>query len=141
MSRFRNRHWRPTRTAGIFPALIRRYTVRRLTWRYSRTSSVVRNVSSIMRSAPRRRHRWKLDREDRAALGVITSGNVTAVLLHDAVGDREPQPGAFADFLGRVKRLEQPAQRFVGNAGAGVAHGCDDAAILRGRRDLDSPAV
>ena len=52
MSRLRKRHWRPTRTAGIFPALISRYTVRRLTWRYSRTSSVVRNVSSIMRQRP-----------------------------------------------------------------------------------------
>ena len=31
ISRFRNRHCRPTRTAGIFPALISRYTVRRLT--------------------------------------------------------------------------------------------------------------
>ena len=51
MSRLRNRHWRPTRTAGILPALISRYTVRRLTWRYSRTSSVVRNVSSIIASA------------------------------------------------------------------------------------------
>ena len=47
MSRLRKRHWRPTRTAGILPALISRYTVRKLTWRYSSTSSVVRNVSSI----------------------------------------------------------------------------------------------
>ena len=41
MSVFRNRHCRPTRTAGILPALMSQYTVRRLTWRYWRTSSVV----------------------------------------------------------------------------------------------------
>src|SRR5437773_10695763 len=87
MSRLRNRHCRPTRTAGIFPALISRYTVRRLTWRYSRTSSVVRNVSSIMRQRPDRRRGRQFDGEHGTPFGVVGGDDLAAVLLHDAVSD------------------------------------------------------
>ena len=87
MSRLRNRHCRPTRTAGILPALISRYTVRRLTWRYSRTSSVVRNVSSIMLQRPGDGATRQLDGEHGAALRMVRGDDLAAVLLHDAVGD------------------------------------------------------
>src|SRR5471030_504473 len=120
MSRLRNRHWRPTRTAGIFPALISRYTVRRLTWRYSRTSSVVRNVSSIMLQRPADGD-GQLDGEHGAPVWMVAGDDLAAVLLDDPVGDRQSEPGALADFLGRVKRFEDPRQRVFGNADAGVA--------------------
>src|SRR5712671_5441421 len=103
MSRLRNRHWRPTRTAGIFPALIRRYTVRRLTCRYSRTTSVVRNVSSIMRQRPDWRRGRQFDGEHRAAFGVIGGNDLAAVLLHDAVGDGQAKTSAFSNFLRRIE--------------------------------------
>src|SRR5438045_3007011 len=97
MSRLRKRHWRPTRTAGILPALISRYTVRRLTWRYSRTSSVVRNVSSIIDSCPphslQELHR-QFNGEQGTALGVVGGDNLPAVILDDPVRDRQAQPGA-----------------------------------------------
>src|SRR5205085_3756419 len=113
MSRLRNRHWRPTRTAGILPALISRYTVRRLTWRYSRTSSVVRNVSSIIdrvqtpeRPEPRQIlhgiHR-ELHAQHGAAVGMVGGDNLAAVILDDPVGDRQAEPGAFADLFRRVE--------------------------------------
>src|SRR6185295_913014 len=103
MSRLRNRHCRPTRTAGIFPALISRYTVRRLTCRYSRTSSVVRKVSSIMRacSVVMRRFRtdWQLNRENSPTLRVVGGRKVASVLLNDAVRDGQPETRAFPDVL------------------------------------------
>src|SRR2546421_11808961 len=103
MSRLRKRHCRPTRTAGILPALISRYTVRRFTWRYSRTSSVVRNVSSIIASASWGRRDRQFDREDRAAFGMIGGADLAPVILHDAVRDRQSQAGAFSDLLRRVE--------------------------------------
>src|SRR5438128_7178772 len=125
MSRLRNRHCRPTRTAGIFPALISRYTVRRFTWRYSRTSSVVRNVSSIMHGRPGHPDR-QLDGEHGATVRMVGGDDLTAVFLHDAVRDGQSEPGALADFLGGVERLEDARQRVLGNTDAGVAHRRDD---------------
>src|SRR5258705_13677844 len=127
MSRLRKRHWRPTRTAGIFPALISRYTVRRLTWRYSRTSSVVRNVSSIMRQRPDRRRSRQFDGEHGAPIGVVGGDDLPAVFLDDAVGDGQSQARAFANFLRRIKRFENARQGALGNPHAGIMHGRDDA--------------
>src|SRR5436190_12710985 len=117
MSRLRKRHWRPTRTAGILPALISRYTVRRLTWRYSRTSSVVRKVSSIMRL-----HR-QFDGKDGAAVGMVGGDNLPAMILDDPVCDRQAQPGAFADFFRRVERLKNVREHLGREAAARVADG------------------
>src|SRR4029077_20636747 len=99
MLRLRRRTWRQTRTAGILPALISRYTVRRLTCRYSRTSSVVRNVSSIMRSLSRLHGQF--DGEDRSALWVVAGDDVAAMFLHNPVRNRQSQPRPLADFLRR----------------------------------------
>src|SRR5712671_5926596 len=114
MSRLRKRHCRPTRTAGIFPALISRYTVRRLTWRYSRTSSVVRNVSSIIDSCPALHFlqglHWQFDGEHGAAPGIVGGDNLPAVILDDPVRNGQAQPGAFADLFRRVERLENVRQ-------------------------------
>src|SRR5712692_7450866 len=91
MSRLRNRHCRPTRTAGIFPALISRYTVRRLTWRYSRTSSVVRNVSSIIRQGPWHLRDRQFDGEHGATVRMVGGDDLAAMLLHDAVRDGQSE--------------------------------------------------
>src|SRR4029077_17449224 len=92
-ARVGTRHGRPTRTAGILPALISRYTVRRLTWRYSRTSSVVRNVSSIIDWCPpvaflTGLHR-QFDGKHGAASWVVGGDNLSAVVLDDPVRDRQ----------------------------------------------------
>ena len=126
MSRLRNRHWRPTRTAGILPALISRYTVRRLTWRYSRTSSVVRNVSSIMRQRPGDGAIGNSTVNTAPPSAMIGGDDLAAMLLHDAVRDGQAEAGAFADFLGRVERLENARQRVLGNADAGIANRRDN---------------
>src|SRR6185503_4625225 len=130
MSRLRKRHWRPTRTAGILPALISRYTVRRLTWRYSRTSSVVRNVSSIIDWCPTLHsscglHR-QFDGENGAAPGMVGGDNLPAVILDDPVRDRQAQPGAFADFFRRVERLENVRQHVGREAAPRVPDRRDD---------------
>src|SRR5262249_46920160 len=149
MSRLRNRHWRPTRTAGILPALIRRYTARRLTCRYSRTSSVVRNVSSITSaSLLRGSHGRQLDGEDRTTVAVVRRHNLAPVFLGDPVRDRQAQTGSLAHFLGRIERLEETREGVGRNPAAGVPHARDhplargrhggrqlDAAPLAGRRD------
>ena len=44
-----------------------------------------------------------------------------AVLLHDAVGDRQAEAGALADRLGREERIVDARQVLGRNAGAGVA--------------------
>src|SRR3954466_14083817 len=88
ISRLRNRHCRPTRTAGILPALISRYTVRRLTWRYSRTSSVVRKVSSIIDQCPLHGLHRQFNGEHGAAVGMVGGDDLPAVILDDAVCDR-----------------------------------------------------
>src|SRR4051812_39793503 len=126
MSRLRNRHCRPTRTAGILPALISRYTVRRLTCRYSSTSSVVRNVSSIMLQRPGRCDR-QFNGEHGPALRMVCGEDLAAVLLHDAVRDGQPEPRSLADLFRRVERLEDARQRVLGDADAGVAQRRDDA--------------
>src|SRR5262245_29069875 len=114
MSRFRKRHCRPTRTAGILPALIRRYTVRRLTRRYSSTCSVVRNVSSVMIAVPSCQE-GQIHGHDRSAGGVIRRGDDAAVILDDAIGDGHAEAGPLADVLRRVERLEDTRERFVAN--------------------------
>jgi len=52
---------------------------------------------------------------------MVGGDDVPAMILHDAVGDRQPEARALSDFLRRVKRLEDVRQRRLGNAGSGVA--------------------
>ena len=61
------------------------------------------------------------------------------MLLHDAVGNREPQAGAAPHGLGREERLEDVRQRVRRDAGAVVDHlGVHLAAVagnVRGHHD------
>src|SRR5262249_24714153 len=52
------------------------------------------------------RNTRQLDLNNRSALRIVVSGDVAAVLLHDAVADTEPQSRAFAHTLGGVERIE-----------------------------------
>ena len=49
---------------------------------------------------PRRRCGRDLDGEYRSAEVVVRRDDVSAVLLHDAVGNGQPESGAFSDVLG-----------------------------------------
>ena len=77
---------------------------------FGRQKRFVNHVVSVL--AGRRRDR-QFDGEDRAAVRMVGGDDLPAVLLHDAVGDRQPEPGALADFLRRVERLENPRQRVL----------------------------
>src|SRR6476646_10330189 len=136
MSRLRKRHWRPTRTAGILPALIRRYTVRRLTCRYARTSSVVRKVSSIMLIRDRQFHG-----EDGASVRMIGSRDPAAMLLDDSVRQREAQSDPLPNVLRREERLEDAWKRAIAESRAVIPqrHGRPPFFRPIRRRDFDTP--
>ena len=63
----------------------------------------------------------KRQREARALTDRAVAGNRAAVLLDDAVGDRQPQAGALADVLRREERIVDARQLLGRNARAGVA--------------------
>lgn len=44
--------------------------------------------------------------------------NAAVVLLHDAVGQRQPEPRALPDGFRRVERIENPRQMVFGNPSA-----------------------
>jgi hypothetical protein len=56
------------------------------------------------------RPRGQFDCEHRAALGTIRGVQLAAMLLHDAVRNRETEPRAFAHFFRGEKWFEQPRQ-------------------------------
>src|SRR5207245_4687697 len=57
----------------------------------------------------------------------------TLMLLDDAVGHPEAEPGALAGWFGREERVEDPGEQLRRNAGPGVAHLDPDAPVhLRG---------
>ena len=46
------------------------------------------------------------DREQRATLGLVAAGNLASMILDYSVDSAESEAGAFADWLGRVKGIE-----------------------------------
>src|SRR5690606_13350841 len=60
---------------------------------------------------------------------------------HDAVGDRQPQPGAAADRLAGVERIEDARQYVGGNAAAAVGDADPGLAVLGAGGDDDGAAV
>src|ERR1035441_9035291 len=59
-------------------------------------------------AAPSRRGlRGEDDRKRRPLPGLALHGDVAAALLHDAIGGREPEARALANFLRREERLEE----------------------------------
>src|SRR5438105_1703054 len=61
----------------------------------------------------------------------------TTVLLHDAMADREPEPGALALRLGREERIENPIELRFHDAGAVVGDGNPDELAIARRRNAD----
>ena len=61
-----------------------------------------------------------VEREARALADGAVAGDRAAVLLHDAVGDRQAEAGALADLLRREERIVDPRELFGRNPGAGV---------------------
>src|SRR5437773_11335222 len=78
----------------------------------------------LARSLPVR----KLDDEGRAAVGARLAAEPTLMLLDDAVGHPEAEPGALAGWFGREARVEDPGAQLRRNDGPGVAHLDPDAA-------------
>src|SRR3546814_4620862 len=64
----------------------------------------------------------KVDAHRRPPTGGAVDANVAAMARDDAVDDRQPEPGAFADRLRREERLEGAPPRFLVHAAAGVRH-------------------
>src|SRR2546426_10551041 len=79
----------------------------------------------LARSLPVR----KLDDEGRAAVGARLAAEPTLMLLDDAVGHPEAEPGALAGWFGRVERVEDPGEQLRWNAGPGVAYLDPDAPV------------
>src|SRR5437870_12884767 len=75
-----------------------------------------RRRATLSRTAQRDR-----DREGGASAGRVLRPDLAPVLLHDLVADGQPQPGALADRLGRVERIEDAAEALGRDARAGVA--------------------
>ncbi|MFT3915606.1 MAG: hypothetical protein QM704_16275 [Anaeromyxobacteraceae bacterium] len=74
--------------------------------------------------------------------GALSSSNLAAVLLHDAVAGREAQPGALADRLRGEEGLERPRLLRRGHPHARVVHRQHRGAVgARGRRELDHAAA
>src|SRR5436189_2950431 len=65
-------------------------------------------------------HHRQLDQEVRTAATARLDADVPAVLLDDAVGDRQPEAGAGPDLLRREERVEDPLLELLRNSGAGV---------------------
>src|SRR3954463_13477540 len=105
------------------------------------SSSMTRMEECVIASDPLRLRQTarvgerQADGEPRALADMAVARDRAAVLLHDAVGNREPQPGALADFLGREERIVDPRQLLRGNAGARVADLHDRAVLVLARDD------
>jgi len=82
----------------------------------------------------------ELDAEDGLA-GPRAGGDLAVVPLDDdAACDVKAKPGALADVLGGVERLERPGQYLGGHPGAGVGDLDDDVLGVRSGRDAERPA-
>src|SRR5882757_10112049 len=79
----------------------------------------------------------KLDDEFGAAAGAVLRMHAAAEILHDAVGDGEPEPKALADRLGSHERIENALDHLGRNART-VVGDADADRVLRGTHlDVD----
>jgi len=67
----------------------------------------------------------QMDFKDRSSAGLALNLNLTAVIVDDALADRQAQTQAAA-FFGRVKRLENFVQRRGFDANPAVRHRDND---------------
>ena len=63
------------------------------------------------------------DRDRRSLPDLAGNVDAAAVILHDLVADGQPQTGADTDAFGRVSRIEDAAQRLLGDPGARIRNG------------------
>src|ERR687887_921613 len=66
-------------------------------------------------------HHRQLDQEARTAAPARLDGDRAAVLLDDAVGDRQPETRPGADLLRREERVEDALLELARDAGPGAA--------------------
>ena len=74
---------------------------------------------------------------------MVRRADLAAMLLDDAVGDRQTEARSLADLLRRIERLENARQRVLGDSGPGVADGRDNAVavLVEHRGDFDASGV
>src|SRR5436190_10242997 len=82
-------------------------------------------------------HRRQLDQEVRPPAAVGLDGDVSAVLLDDAVRDRKPEAGSGADLLRREERVEDPLLELPRDPGARVRELDPDPVGVGGSADPD----
>src|SRR5438034_11182625 len=78
----------------------------------------------------------QLDQEG-GAPARLNERDLASVLLDDAVGDREPQPGAGSDVLGREEGVEDARRDLRRNSGAAVGEDDLDRLAFERRADPD----
>src|SRR4026209_1855611 len=80
---------------------------RSVPWR-RRSGDTVRNNRCVVSLRPWVvGHDWQLEEKDRAAERAAAIADAAVVRANDVVAHRQAKPGALADRLGRVERLEQ----------------------------------
>src|SRR5690606_10310223 len=103
-----------------------------------------RTAAPAVRSCPfsgRGCRQRQADDEARADAGSGCDADDAAVLLDDLVRDREAEPGALADRLGREERIEDAFEVGFGDALAVVLDDDDRAPAENLRADRDAPAI
>src|SRR4029434_3811271 len=84
--------------------------------------------------------RWQADNKDCAALLFVVTGNLTVMILDDAISGAEPETSPLADWLGRVEGIENALG--LAQSGTGVRKIDDDRTVFAGQRnDQPSPSV
>src|SRR3954451_21460045 len=76
---------------------------------------------------------WKIQLDRRTTADFAVKFHMAAGLAYEAVDLAQPEPGASADFLGRVERLERALRLLGGHTGPGIADGDED---IRTGRDV-----
>ena len=94
-------------------------------------------IGSGSSRARRRRRRATRSIEGRAASGRPRERDLAAVLLDDAVRDREPEPGARPDLLRREERVEDALGDPRRDPGPGVREDDPDPVAIERRDDPD----
>src|SRR5258708_5950616 len=88
--------------------------------------SLISSSSSMMRTDPLRLdiyslpEQWQLKLESGPAAKPAIHRNVSTVLLHDSVADREAETCSLADGLGRKERIVDFFDVLAADTGAGV---------------------
>src|SRR5579875_4148511 len=87
---------------------------------------------------------WKAEREGASLADAAPHGKAAAMLLHDGLDDRQPQPAAAVVRVGRapaaMKAIEDPGDLVGRDPGAGVRYLDDHRVGKHSQTDRDLPA-